>query len=253
MRTVSVTQDRWAEAQQFEYDEWKDNVAILESEWQELVKKYGSFFPAIARRIGLNATSKILDVGSMSTVPARLLGTGVIVGLEPLAEKLGITGREKSPAVTMVAARAEEMPFGDAMFDCVVCRNVIDHTQDPPSIIREIYRVLKPNGHLLLISYTYAPFITWVKNISEQYKIMRNVGHPHAFTPHMLDNLSKGKFAILERFTIYTGQHSTDYGKASPIEADTSYIHQFLTWANRWIFGSNWFLKEYGYVAKKNS
>lgn len=252
MPQTSITRDRWAQAQQFEYDEWKDNAAILESEWQELVDKFGAMFPSIARRIGLTANSTILDVGSMSTVPARLLGTGMITGLEPLAEKLGITGREKLPVVKMVAARAEEMPFPDASFDCVVCRNVIDHTQDPASIIREIQRVLKPGGHFLLICYTYAPFITWAKNVSEKYKIMRNVGHPFAFTPPMLDQLVAGKFSIVERFTIHTGQHSTDYGKAESITPDHSLVHRVLTWINRRIFGSTWFLKEYGYVAQKN-
>ena len=253
MMTKGVTRDRWVQAQQFEYDEWKDNAAILESEWQELVDKYADFFPKIANRIGLNSSSKILDVGSMSTVPARLLGTGIITGLEPLAEKLGITGREKLPVVTMISARAEEMPFPEASFDCVVCRNVIDHTQDPARIIREIHRVLKPDGHVLLICYTYAPFIAWVKNFSEKYHIMRNVGHPFAFTPSMLDKLSQKKFSIVERFTIHTGQHSTDYGKAEFIEPDRSRVHQLLTWINRRVFGSAWFLKEYGYVARRRA
>lgn len=244
---------RWQEAQSYELREWTGNQALLESEWEELEHKFSHLFPRIAQAIGLQSSSTVLDVGSSFTVPARLLGTGTIVGLEPLADKLGITGREKDPPVTMVSARAEAMPFADGAFDLVVCRNVLDHTQDPRTVMREMHRVMKPGGFLLLICYTYAPFITTVKQISERLGLFRNVGHPHTFTPQSLERLAHPRFVITECFTIYAGQHSTDYGKVGALAPDRSLVHRTLTWINQHIMRSSWFLKEYGYLARKSS
>jgi len=43
-----------------------------------------------------------------------------------------------------------EMPFDDNTFDYVVSSEVIEHTPDPAQAIKEIYRVLKPNGTVVL-------------------------------------------------------------------------------------------------------
>ncbi len=44
----------------------------------------------------------------------------------------------------------KEAGFGAESFDVVVIRNVLEHLFDPNSEIREIRRILKPNGHLYL-------------------------------------------------------------------------------------------------------
>lgn len=251
MELQRVSEKRWQKAQSYELEEWKNLRPLLEDEWKEIELKFSNLFPVIARKVGLNDYSQILDVGSGATVPARLFGTGIITGLEPLAAKLGITGREKQPEVRMVSARAEHMPFADKTFDFVLCRNAIDHMQDPRVAIREMHRVLKDEGYMLLISYTYAPFITSVKVISEKFSIVRNIGHPHTYTPDMLDALVQGKFKIIARYTIYTGKHSTDYGKAKHVQPDTSLIRRAVTWTNAYVFRSRWFLKEYGFLSKK--
>lgn len=38
----------------------------------------------------------------------------------------------------------------DEMFDIIVCTEVLEHTLDPFSAVKEIYRLLKPSGVLLL-------------------------------------------------------------------------------------------------------
>lgn len=40
----------------------------------------------------------------------------------------------------------EEMPVRSESMDLVVCCNVLDHTSDPDAVLKEIHRVLKPNG-----------------------------------------------------------------------------------------------------------
>ncbi|HAX80550.1 MAG TPA: 3-demethylubiquinone-9 3-O-methyltransferase [Cyanobacteria bacterium UBA11372] len=46
-------------------------------------------------------------------------------------------------------AVAENIPYGDATFDVVVCVDVLEHVENVEQVISEVYRVLKPNGLFL--------------------------------------------------------------------------------------------------------
>lgn len=55
------------------------------------------------------------------------------------------------------------LPFPDASFDAVLCTEVLEHIPDPTETIREIHRVLKPGGRLILTlpwsaRFHYQPF-----------------------------------------------------------------------------------------------
>lgn len=243
-----IDKKRWQAAQKFELNDWANMPDIISNEWKELVNKYSKLFPQIAKSAGLKSSDRILDVGCGPTVPARLLKKGKITGIEPLADKLKISGKNYLPGINIISSQAEKMPFKDHTFQFVVCRNVIDHTQDPKVIVREVKRVLKKNGHFLLFCYTYSPFITFVKNTSERFGLFRNVGHPFTFTPKMLDDLVSPEFFITQRFTIHTGKDSTDYGKVGEAIIDNSLLHKILIFINNNILGNKWFLKEYGFL-----
>ena len=48
-----------------------------------------------------------------------------------------------------VQGDAAALPFADGLFDAVVCAELLEHVYDPRLVIREIARVLKPEGRLL--------------------------------------------------------------------------------------------------------
>ena len=56
-----------------------------------------------------------------------------------------------------VVGSATAIPLGDAGFDTVVCTEVLEHIPDPLQAIREMHRVLKPGGHLVLSTPMYWP------------------------------------------------------------------------------------------------
>ena len=44
------------------------------------------------------------------------------------------------------------LPFSDTVFDSVLCSEVLEHVPEPCVLMREVWRVLKPGGVLLLIA-----------------------------------------------------------------------------------------------------
>jgi ubiquinone/menaquinone biosynthesis C-methylase UbiE len=66
-----------------------------------------------------------------------------------LGEKL-LAQVEKKCNSKRVVGSILEMPFPDAHFDIVVSSEVIEHTPNPEQAIKEIYRVLKPGGVMVL-------------------------------------------------------------------------------------------------------
>ena len=119
------------------------------------------FLELIARRWSLHAVSSALDVGSG-------LGHWGQTLLPHLGPAASLTGVERDPAwvreaTTRAHARgladrvrylegvAEQLPFADAEFDLVTCQTLLLHTRDPLAVIKEMARVTKPGGRLLLV------------------------------------------------------------------------------------------------------
>lgn len=47
-------------------------------------------------------------------------------------------------------AWGHELPFKNGSFDCVICKEMLEHCADPASVVREIARVLTPGGRAFI-------------------------------------------------------------------------------------------------------
>ncbi len=52
----------------------------------------------------------------------------------------------------LAAARAEELPFPQDRFDVVLLHEVIEHVEDDKEVVREAYRVTKPQGRIVIFA-----------------------------------------------------------------------------------------------------
>jgi SAM-dependent methyltransferase len=65
-----------------------------------------------------------------------------------------------APSVTVRADLEAALPFRDRTFDAAICSEVLEHVADDGHVIREIARVLKPGGRLIVsvpFAFRYHP------------------------------------------------------------------------------------------------
>ncbi len=60
-------------------------------------------------------------------------------------------------ALVSAVATAERLPFADNSFDLVLCTQMIEYAPNPATVMREIHRVLRPRGALLLSAPSIFP------------------------------------------------------------------------------------------------
>lgn len=83
-----------------------------------------------------------------------------IFGLEPslcLADRARKRIAREGLDVEIVRAQAEKIPFKDKTFDSALMTYTLCSIQDPPVALREIHRILKPDGRLVFCEHGLAP------------------------------------------------------------------------------------------------
>ena len=56
----------------------------------------------------------------------------------------------------LIRAGAESLPFEDASFDTIVATYILCTTPDPPHVLAEIHRLLRPGGRYLFLEHVHA-------------------------------------------------------------------------------------------------
>jgi ubiquinone/menaquinone biosynthesis C-methylase UbiE len=108
----------------------------------------------IASAIERLAGARVLDAGAGTGRVARALlpltGSDLrLVCTEPSRGMLRL-GRRNAPRALWVRGRADPLPFTDGAFDVVVSLELIEFTPRPSDTLRELVRVLRPGGSLLV-------------------------------------------------------------------------------------------------------
>jgi len=108
-------------------------------------------------RLDLRPTDQLLDVGCGTGALLHSLSathsTAQLSGVDPVPEMLAIARRRLSDTINLRQAWAEHLPFGAEQFDVVVSCNVFHYLRQPIAALREMGRVLRPGGRLIITDW----------------------------------------------------------------------------------------------------
>ena len=146
---------------------------------------------------GIELTGKrVLDLGAgLGGLSEELaLHDASVVAIEP-GLHWGQLARDRLgpyPNVAVVHGIGEHLPFRDDSFDAIVSLQVLEHVEDPATVLREAFRVCRPGGTFFLSCENYLSFreahyvVGWLpllpKRIGRVYLRLRGR------SPEFLDN-----------------------------------------------------------------
>jgi SAM-dependent methyltransferase len=123
-----------------------------ESEQARLLRFNALNNEGFLRSLPLRPTDHVLEVGSGLGILARLVServpAGRVVGVEYSADQLGRAAG--APRLTLLRGDAHRLPFPESTFDVAYCRWVLEHVREPLAVLREMLRVVKPGGRVLV-------------------------------------------------------------------------------------------------------
>jgi demethylmenaquinone methyltransferase/2-methoxy-6-polyprenyl-1,4-benzoquinol methylase len=107
------------------------------------------------------------------------LAAGTGASSEPLAERgahvvpcdfsagMLLVGHERRPALPFTAGDALHLPFADESFDAATISFGLRNVNDASRTLRELFRVVRPGGRLVICEFSHPSFPMWRKLYSE--------------------------------------------------------------------------------------
>jgi len=139
-----------SEAVRREYDRL---APIYDRRWRSYVDVT---LDAVIRNLRLQGQERLLDIACGTGELERLLLARWpalhIVGTD-ISEGMLHQAAAKRLAATWLRADAARLPFADDFFDCVVCANSFHYFRTPREALRDIGRVLRPEGTFVVVDW----------------------------------------------------------------------------------------------------
>lgn len=118
----------------------------------------------VAKAVGARPGHTVLDLAAgtaTSSLPFAATGAYVV----PCDFSLGMLreGKKRRPWLPLTAGDATRLPFKDGVFDTVTISFGLRNVQDTDAALRELYRVTKPGGRVVICEFsqpTWAPLRT---------------------------------------------------------------------------------------------
>ncbi|WP_338709844.1 demethylmenaquinone methyltransferase [Streptomyces virginiae] len=118
----------------------------------------------VAKAVGARPGQKVLDLAAgtaTSSLPFAATGAYVV----PCDFSLGMLmeGKKRNSWLPLTAGDATRLPFKNDVFDTVTISFGLRNVQDTDAALRELYRVTKPGGQVVICEFsqpTWAPFRT---------------------------------------------------------------------------------------------
>ncbi|WP_168563955.1 class I SAM-dependent methyltransferase [Crateriforma spongiae] len=134
--------------------------------YHQLVPAYEALWPAVSKRriaeniaaLDIAPATQVLEVGvgtglSLDTYPHHIELTGVDLSVPMLAEAQERIDKNDWQHIRVMPMNAESLDFEDDSFDLVTSFHTVSVVNDPQAMMREMVRVCRPGGQILLINH----------------------------------------------------------------------------------------------------
>ncbi len=130
-----------------QYEDYARGRALTEQQLEAWISAFGALLPERRPLEGLDVGS-----GTGRFTPALARAFGPVTGVEPSVRMREIAQAQSHPGVRYLAGSAEDMPVPSGSADYALMFLSWHHVQDKLRAVRELARVLRPGGLLLLRS-----------------------------------------------------------------------------------------------------
>ncbi len=159
---------------------------------------------AVLKTLNPQHGSSILDVGCGTGIllqQLRQLGKGLnLHGMDIAPEMVKVARAKFGKSVELRQGSANSLPYDDNTFDYVTCATSFHHYPNPDNSLREMFRVLKLGGKLVILDPFTNGFLR--KAICEVLGILFNEKGINLFTKGQMYQLfQKAEFEQIEQKT----------------------------------------------------
>jgi ubiquinone/menaquinone biosynthesis C-methylase UbiE len=147
---------------------------------------------------------RILDIGcdgiTLTEAVAVNAGATEVVGIDISGGAVAYSKR-KRPEFHLAIGHGEALPFHGAIFDIIICLEVLEHVEHPDKLLSEMKRCLRKDGYGLVVVPTETPlfkllWFLWTR--LGKGKVWRHA-HVQDFPRGVLDRLVKeAGFRVME-------------------------------------------------------
>jgi len=145
----------------------------------------------VRRSLAAAPNERILDLGSgpgllACELAAEVRPRGTIDGVDVSAEMNALAARRIAAAglegrVRLVVGDAAALPFPDGSLDAAVSTQVLEYIEDVDAALRELRRVLRPAGRVVLVDTEWDTLVWSARDLARAARILE-AWRPHA--PH---------------------------------------------------------------------
>lgn len=142
-----------------------DEYAPLRREYSKIASQYDTHWEFYVeasiretlRRLHVATDDRVLDVGcgtgALLEALSRTVPVAQLAGVDLSGDMLERARRRLGTAIDLEQACAETLPYGNATFDVVLSTNVFHFIRHPVAALREMLRVSKPSGKVVITDW----------------------------------------------------------------------------------------------------
>ena len=193
----------------------------------------------LTEQLHLNANSRVIDLasGTGKFLPYLIPHSGQLTAIEPVTEMLAQL-KLAYPLVETLQAFSDHMPLPSQSIDAVLSAQAFHWFANLDSL-KEIHRVLKPQGHLGLVWNQRDTQVDWVNALAERLAPLEEdtpryhsglwkkvFEHQHVFQLKSLHQFAQQQTGTVEQ-VVSKRLLSTSFIAAMPLEQQQDLKHQF--------------------------